>query len=326
MKTLAFLLVLVVQTNSFFVSKIPIPTLPPIFDPATPAVNKAPSLPDNFVVLNIGGTVFLTTIETLTKDPDSVLATKVTSEPDVTYFFFDRDPTHFRYILNYLRTGIFYEPDNNLAKQELLLEAKYYNVLHIVDQLDPPFSKESTILPYGSDFQTVLQSWLQEDGTYSVNWKLIYRGTRDGFSASSFHTFCDNKGRTITLIKSVEDCIFGGYSDVSWTSRNGYIQSTNAFLFAFVSNGLGTTPFHGRVFQNSANAMYDYSLFGPTFGGGFDLHIATDSNSNSNSNMNWGNTYELPDGYTFGGNGRTWVCGDRFQTKEIEVLALASSN
>ena len=63
-------------------------------------------------------------------------------------YFFDRDPTHFRYILNYLRTGIFYDPDNDLAKQELLLEAKYYNVLHIVDQLDPPFSKESTILPY----------------------------------------------------------------------------------------------------------------------------------------------------------------------------------
>ena len=184
--------------------------------------------------------MFLTTIETLAKDPDSVLATKVTS--DVTLYF-DRDPTHFRYILNYLRTGIFYEPDNDLAKKELLLEAKFYNVLHIAYQIDPPFSEGSTILPYGSDFQTVLQSWLQEDGISSDNWELIYRGTRDGFGASSFHALCDNKGPTITVIKSVGDCIFGGYSDVSWTSSNSFIQSTDAFLFAFVSNGLGTTPF-----------------------------------------------------------------------------------
>ncbi|XP_065837467.1 uncharacterized protein [Oscarella lobularis] len=282
----------------------------------------------NAISLNIGGRVFMTTIETITRDPYSILATAVMnnqSEPDGSYFF-DRDFTYFRYILNYLRTGILYRdrPDTDLAKREFLLEAQYYNVSAIFGLFNP--FKDSAILPYDSQYQTVMMSWLQEDGAYSVNWKLIYRGTRDGFAASSFHSLCNNKGPTITLIRSVGDCIFGGYSDVSWSSRGNYIQSTDAFLFAFVSNGLGTTPFRGRVFQNAGNAIYDYNLYGPTFGAGHDLHIASDSNSNSNSYMEWGNTYELPDGYTHGGNGRTWICGRNFQTIEIEVFALASSN
>ncbi|XP_065837366.1 uncharacterized protein [Oscarella lobularis] len=290
-------------------------------------IKPCPISSSNVVSLNVGGTVFMTTVETLTQDPRSILATMVAnnqSEPDGTYFF-DRDPTHFRYILNYLRTGLLYDdqPDTDLARKELLFEARYYNVSAMV-RLFNPF-KDSAVLPYDSQYQNVMMSWLQEDGI-SSDWNLIYRGTRDGFAASSFHTFCDNKGPTITLIKSVGDCIFGGYSDVSWTSRGAYIESTDAFLFAFVSNGLGTTPFRGRVFQNAGNAMYDNSGYGPTFGGGFDLYIASDSNSNTNSYMNWGNTYELPDGYTHGGSGQTWICGYNFQTIEIEVFALASSN
>ncbi|XP_065837528.1 uncharacterized protein [Oscarella lobularis] len=289
-------------------------------------IEPCPISSSNVVSLNVGGTVFMTTVETLAQDPHSILAIMVAnnqSEPDGSYFF-DRDPTHFRYILNYLRAGIHYRPDTDLASRELLLEARYYKVSAIVRLLNRPFA-ESTILSYYSQYQNVMLSWLQEDGI-SSDWKLIYRGTRDGFAASSFHTFCDNKGPTITLIKSVGDCVFGGYSDVSWTSRNNYIQSTDAFLFAFVSNGLGTTPFRGRLFQNSQHAMFDHSSYGPTFGSGHDLHISSDSNSNEASYMNWGYTYELPNGYTSGGSGGTWICGYNFQTIEIEVFALASSN
>jgi hypothetical protein len=32
-------------------------------------------------------------------------------------------------------------------------------------------------------------------------WKLLYRGSRDGFSAKAFHSKCDYKANTLTIIK-----------------------------------------------------------------------------------------------------------------------------
>ena len=38
----------------------------------------------------------------------------------------------------------------------------------------------------------------------------------DGWAASTFHSNCDGRGPTVTIIK-VSDDIFGGYTDVSWS-------------------------------------------------------------------------------------------------------------
>ena len=37
----------------------------------------------------------------------------------------------------------------------------------------------------------------------------------DGWAASTFHSNCDGRGPTVTIIK-VNSYIFGGYTDVSW--------------------------------------------------------------------------------------------------------------
>ena len=44
----------------------------------------------------------------------------------------------------------------------------------------------------------------------SIGWKLLYRGSRDGFSASDFHDKCDEKPRTLTIIKTQSGDILGG--------------------------------------------------------------------------------------------------------------------
>ena len=41
-------------------------------------------------------------------------------------YFIDRDPTHFRRILNYLRTGAIAVPEDEHEKAELLCEADFY--------------------------------------------------------------------------------------------------------------------------------------------------------------------------------------------------------
>lgn len=65
------------------------------------------NLKKNRVILNIGGTRFETSKETLTQDSDSLFALLFTDESPVVpvgnSYFIDRDPAHFRLILNYLR-------------------------------------------------------------------------------------------------------------------------------------------------------------------------------------------------------------------------------
>uniref|UniRef100_A0A6I8N625 Potassium channel tetramerisation-type BTB domain-containing protein n=1 Tax=Ornithorhynchus anatinus TaxID=9258 RepID=A0A6I8N625_ORNAN len=62
------------------------------------------------VTLNVGGTVYATTLETLTRFPDSMLGAMFRGRPlpppdPLGRFFIDRDGKAFRYVLNFLRFG-----------------------------------------------------------------------------------------------------------------------------------------------------------------------------------------------------------------------------
>ena len=133
-------------------------------------------------------------------------------------YFIDRDGTHFRYILNYLRTGELVVPDDKIVRKELLAEAKFYQFEGIIEELTPkPFSKDSEILP--SDQGETLMNWLKNTpGFNDIGVKLLYRASRDGWNASNLHSCCDNKGPTVTVIKS-GNYIFGGYTEENWDSK-----------------------------------------------------------------------------------------------------------
>ena len=51
-------------------------------------------------------------------------------------------------------------------------------------------------------------------------WQLCFRASENSYSASAFHTACDNKGPTVTLVR-VGDNVFGGYTDKSWKLSAG---------------------------------------------------------------------------------------------------------
>ena len=122
-----------------------------------------------------------------------------------------------------------------------------------------------------------------EDGV-SGDLELLYRRSRDEWKASDFHTKCDNKGATITVIRSNDDFIFGGFSDKPWISANKSCNSDKAFLFYLKSpsNEVGLTNM--RIRQGMCyQAICQKSFHGPIFGGGrSNLHISSDDNNNSN--------------------------------------------
>ena len=120
--------------------------------------------------------------------------------------------------MNYLRDGELLCPKDETVREELLKEAKFYQVQGIIEQLEDktPTSRDflgSSLIVKNGTHQSALQSWLPPNATCS----LLYRASTDGNTPADFHRCCDNKGRTLVLIKSGE-YIFGGYTSRSWQS------------------------------------------------------------------------------------------------------------
>ena len=175
---------------------------------------------DSTVKLNVGGQYFTTSLQTLTKDTGSMLHAMFSGRFDTKpaedgSYFIDRDGTHFRYILNYLRTGYLLIPDDKLIRKEILEEAEFYQIRGIVDELCPPPFLGSKILS-DDQKQIFVHNWLKHrlDRRHS-SFVLLYRASRDGWVASKFHAICDHRGPTVTVVRS-GDYIFGGYTEESW--------------------------------------------------------------------------------------------------------------
>ena len=145
---------------------------------------------------------------------------------------------------------------------------------------------------------------------------MLYRATRDGFSAKEFHKRFDNKLKTLTIIKSTNGNIFGGYTDKAWISDNQWHSDQNAFLFSLVNKR--DKPFKAKIFSNGQYAIHCNRTYGPIFGGGHDIYISSDSNTHSGSYCNFGHTYKHPD-YPYPSiEAQSILAGSyKFQTEEI---------
>jgi hypothetical protein len=152
--------------------------------------------------------------------------------------------------------------------------------------------------------------------------KLLYRASRDGFSSKVFHSKCDKKPKTLTLIK-VKDKphIFGGYTEATWEGDSLFgksKQDPNAFIFSLVN--YDHKPIKMKIYQLFQDAIYCHSGSGPTFGGN-DFIIDSNSNNNKESFSELGDTYKHPK-YQYGSSkARNFLAGSfRFSTSEIEVF------
>jgi len=154
----------------------------------------------------------------------------------------------------------------------------------------------------------LIKKWLDKEWR---NKKItpIYKGSKDGMNATKFHEMCNNKGATITIIKSNHGKIFGGFLPESWTTRNNYVVTTKTWIFSLTAKG--------KYEMNDANqntAAYDYTSYGPTWGGGHDIYLSSEFGSNTQNYCNK-HSYKFPDNATLTG-------GYNFQVEEIEVFSI----
>jgi len=119
---------------------------------------------------------------------------------------------------------------------------------------------ESQIINF-EQYET-LKNWLP---TYkNLNLKLLYRASQDGMSAQMFHKKCDNKGATITFIKSKfkgaeSSRVIGGFVDQSWNSKECFTSGNKAFLFSMAE---GVVPVKCDL-NRPERAFYGSASFGP---------------------------------------------------------------
>jgi hypothetical protein len=152
---------------------------------------------------------------------------------------------------------------------------------------------------------------------------LLYRGSLYGFKASDFHKKCDNIPKTLTIIKSTNGNIFGGYTEATWEQNERFKSDKSAFIFSLVN--CEKKPVKMNIANGQeGNAIFCSSRYGPVFGRGFsgkyfDMCIFYDSNSLSN----FGGTYVHHD-YTFDfQKAFSFLAGSfKFQVEEIEVFQL----
>jgi len=147
------------------------------------------------------------------------------------------------------------------------------------------------------------------------DWKLIYRATRDGWEDKDFHRKCDNFGSTVTIISTNSNNVFGGYTSIPWKSAPAWGTDSKAFLLLIRSS----KQYQPQIFPIKTNkieyAVCHISGYLCIFGGGHDIHIASNCNSSNYSYTDAASyrSYDIPTKHYLNGDQR------KFKVREIEV-------
>jgi hypothetical protein len=144
----------------------------------------------------------------------------------------------------------------------------------------------------------------------------LYKISRDGCNAATFHTNCNNKGATVTVLYNSNGSVYGGYTSISWRSAGAYGTDNKAFLFRLYQNG----TFKPVQFPaaGGTNAIYDVASNGPMFG-------AHDLNAFSGTVAHDGTCFPLNGGTSFGtsytmkGENANTICNGNLKVTDLEV-------
>ena len=152
---------------------------------------------------------------------------------------------------------------------------------------------------------------------------LLYRGSIHGFSSNNFHSKCDGKANTLTIIKVCgTSFIFGAFTTAVWDCSNQFKSDPNAFLFSLTNKE--NKPCKMKIDSNRHQyAIICNSQYGPVFGGSphSDIYIASNANTLMTSCSHLCHNYKHPQ-YALGSNeAQSFLAGSyQFQLNDIEVF------
>ena len=201
-----------------------------------------------------------------------------------------------------------------------LEKIKEFGCINFADEIY--FDDKSTIIENKNNLDFVIkQIKINNNIKIKKNCKLniLYRIARDGDSCKTYHQKTNNIPDTLTLIKTKENIIFGGYTHIKipFVPNGSNFDDSKAFLFSLDYNKIyfpqknhcskHSNENYGPIFGNNENCQYPIIVGGPNF---------LSNNYHSTSTVkgcfydNFSFDYELNKGKK------------NFQIKEIEVYQI----
>ena len=170
-----------------------------------------------------------------------------------------------------------------------------------------------SILLNSKEIQLISKRLIKEEKN-KVIYNLIYRASRDGKNANSYHKKCNEKINTLTVVQTVKGNKFGGYTETQIQESNKGYKDPNSFIFSLDKM---------KIYENlnkEGNVIRHYSGYGPFFVGGFVVfdnnfynsrnNYVYDKSSSSNFFSREDEDFELNNGEEF------------FVVREVEVFEI----
>ena len=157
-----------------------------------------------------------------------------------------------------------------------------------------------------------INTWI---GTPGQSWVRCYHRGTHGTATSTFHAQCDARGPSVTVISLSNGRLIGGYASVSWNTGSAYFGNSSSFLYSLTNSYK-----HSHI--QYTHYLYGNSNYGPTWGGGHDLHTGTNTIGNG-AYCNLGHNYACRVG-TYGSDTcRNDFCGVYQPTiSDLEVFVM----
>ena len=182
-------------------------------------------------------------------------------------FYIKKNENNFVIVVNFLiqggkNIGIHFELFENKIEKEDMIETLYSTVMKLVEENklikeenqlikerlknleqyifgmkkkedENIFDLNKSSIVFNKEKLLRLKEWISENGEIKeIN--LLYRATSDGDKCEKFYEKCGNKGPTVSIIKTKNNRIFGGFSTAEWSDQKGNIRlcDKSAFLFS----------------------------------------------------------------------------------------------
>ncbi|KAJ5076964.1 hypothetical protein M0811_00284 [Anaeramoeba ignava] len=143
-----------------------------------------------------------------------------------------------------------------------------------------------------------LQEWINDNDFFS-KMKKGFSAKRDGFNSQNWHKAVDGKGKTLVIIKTKQNFIFGGFTQVGFKHSSGEnINDSSAFIFSLRNDKGDRIP---AKFTHNGNgrAICSGLSYGPVFGDGDDFSLSSNLQPGYSS---FGRSYNLPNGINWNTN------------------------